>query len=285
MKLFNSRSFFIFAASATVGALLTSFLLTACSPGPTGVLSTKTLDSAAPTPTTAPLKTAGQKQVSVVAPDPRRTVYIVGEVGYGALETAAQITKLGQESLEPIYVVLTSPGGSVLTGGQVIAAIESSKAPVYTVCNVLCASMAAMIFEYGSQRYIGDRSFVMFHPATGGAEGEIDKMVSRLASMQRYIGKMEAYVGVKAKLTFDQYKAKSQVEAWIDGEDAVNNGFADHIATVALPKNNPFSGLFGAKALYDAIYLRHSPSIGSTTTNPADFQWIASPQDLQWLSF
>jgi ATP-dependent Clp protease protease subunit len=216
-------------------------------------------------------------------------VYVVGEIGYNALDIATQITRLGEESIEPIYLVLTSPGGSVLTGGQVIAAIESSKAPVYTVCNVLCASMAAMIFEYGAKRYIGDRSFLMFHPASGGAEGELDKMISRLLSMQRYIGKMEAYTGNKAKLTFEQYKARSAVENWIDGEDAVNSGFADHIATVSLPKGNPFDGLFGAKALYDAIYHRNDPTItvtpGVYSTNPADFSWIVPVKELKWFGF
>lgn len=256
---------------------------------PSGLLQTKTVATAAPPSATAASLSSAVKKVSVIAPDKARTVYVIGEIGYNALEIAAQITHLATVSDAPIYIVLTSPGGSVLTGGQIVAAIESSRAPVYTICHVLCASMAAMIFEYGTERYIGDRSFVMFHPASGGAEGELDKMISRLASMQRYIGKMEAYVGKKASLTFEQYKARSAVEAWIDGEDAVNTGFADHIATVALPADSPFSGFFGAKALYDAIYERQDPTIiltpGVYTSNPVDFKWITSPQDLKWLSF
>jgi len=259
-----------------------------CSKFPSGVLNTNTV--AATSPAASPSSTPGTKtkKVSVVAPDPDRTVYIVGEIGSNALDIAAQITKLGQQDkTKPIYVVETSPGGSVLTGGQVIAAIESSPAPVYTVCHVLCASMAAMIFEYGNKRYIGDRSFVMFHPAAGGADGELDKMISRLLSMQRYIGKMEAYVGSKAALTFDQYKAKASVEAWIDGEDAVNGGFADETATVSLPANSPYSGLFGAQLLYQGIYSHQDPIITTSPRvykeNPADFKWIVTPSDLKWL--
>ena len=258
--------------------LMLSIFVTSCTNSLTGVVSTKEVGSPTPSAATSP-SPAGTKRVSVLSPKADRTVYLVGEVGSNAFTIADQITRLGQESKEPIYLVEVSPGGSVLAGGQIIAAMESSPAPVYTICHILCASMAAMIFEYGTQRYVGDRTFLMFHPAAGSAEGELDKMISRMVSMQRYIGKMEAYAGTKANLTFEQYKAKASVENWIDGEDAVNSGFADHIATVYLPKNSPLSGTFGAKAIYDAIFTR------SYTNLPTQHNWIVRPEDLKWLRF
>lgn len=227
-------------------------------------VSSKSVVSVEP-PKTADSGSSKNKELLVLNPPSNRTVYIVGEIDSNALGIAAQITALGASSLEPIFLEITSPGGSVLTGGQIVAAIESSKAPVYTICNVLCASMAAMIFEYGSQRYIGDRSFVMFHPASGGADGELDKMVSRLTSMQRYIGKMEAHIAKRAGLTFEQYKAKAGVEAWIDGEDAVNSGFADKIATVVQAADSPYSSVFGRNSMLQAITM---PDTYITTTMP-----------------
>jgi ATP-dependent Clp protease protease subunit len=271
-----------YCITGSVAAALLGFGLVSCNQPQYGVSGSKDVGSPSPASSANPTPTSGTKKVSVVVPDPKRSVYIVGEVDASALNVADKITKLGQESNEPIYVILTSPGGSVLTGGQVIAAIESSKAPVYTVCHFLCASMAAMIFEYGTQRYIGDKSFVMFHPASGGADGELDKMVSRLVSMQRYIGKMEAYTATKANLTFEAYKAKASVEAWIDGEDAVANGFADHQATLSIPSDSPFTGLLGARALYEAAFRKKNTNVSITTTSPTDIKWMISPEDMSW---
>jgi ATP-dependent protease ClpP protease subunit len=267
---------------STIGATaLILSIAVACAPkSDYGVSGAKSVQSTSPDPQASSTPPGKSKTVAVVKTDPNRTVYLVGEVSSNALQIAETITRLGQESKDPIYLVETSPGGSVLLGGQIIAAMESSPAPVYTVCHVICASMAAMIFEYGTKRYVGDRSFLMFHPAAGSAEGELDKMVSRLLSMQRYIGKMEAFTGNRANLTFEQYKAKAAVEGWIDGEDAVYNQFADQIATVVLPKNSPFSGELGARALYDALFTQTT----YTTISAGDFNWRVSPKDLQWLN-
>ena len=266
---------------------LTSFLVRPlATPRKSGIVSTKAVRVAQPE--TAPLvgPEVAKRKISTVSPNPSRTVYLIGEVGANALDIAAQITQYGQESLDPIFLVESSPGGSVLAGGQIIAAMEASPAPVYTVCHVLCASMAAMIFEYGNKRFIGDRSFLMFHPASGTAEGELDKMVSRMMSMQRYIGKMEAFTSVRAKITFDQYKARAAKEAWIDGEDAVGTGFADTIATVYLPSDSPLSGSVGARLLYDALFKRTV----KPTTEPSkrgsisiDYNWTTPVEELEWL--
>ncbi len=172
-----------------------------------------------------------------------RTVIIYGEINEGNDPTIQDILTLGKSS-EPLYVVLKSPGGSVLEGAMIISAIEAAKGPVYTICDTLCASMAALIFEHGTGRYMVDRSFVMFHPASGGAEGEIDKMVSRMSTIQRFIGKMEAYVANRANITFERYKQLSGVELWIDSEDAVNNGFA--VALVSYTYPQAFTSVPGA---------------------------------------
>ena len=156
-----------------------------------------------------------------------RIVYIYGEINESTAPIAAQeILKL-TSSAEPIYILINSPGGSVLDGAMIISAIEAAKGPVNTICIELCASMAAMIHQYGTNRLVLNRSFLMFHPASGGVEGEVDKSFSRLSSMRRFIGKMEENVALRSKLSYDDYKRKSGVELWLDAEDALNNKFAD----------------------------------------------------------
>lgn len=177
-----------------------------------------------------------EKTITNITPPESRTLFLYGVVDSSVLSLRDALVRLGKDSKDPIYLLIDSPGGSVLDGAMVLSAIEASPAPVYTVCMQLCASMAAIIFEYGHKRYALDRSFVMFHPASGGSEGELDKMVSRLGSIQRYIGKMEAYIAKRANISYERYKELANVEYWIDGEDAVNLGFADSLVNVALPE-------------------------------------------------
>lgn len=170
----------------------------------------------------------------IVKPKMSRVVTLFGEVGENSREIAQQIRTLGN-SKEPIWLLINSPGGEILRGSLIITAIEQTKAPVYTVCMEMCASMAAMIFEYGDERFVAHRSMLMFHPASGGVQGEIDKSISRLLMVQKFFGKIERYVAARVGLTYDQYKLKTSQEIWLDGEDAVKSRFADKTVLVELP--------------------------------------------------
>lgn len=227
----NLRSSLLFVGAALAGAGV-AFL---CST-PTANTYTKNLptyERVAPSGVSGNTPTKNVLHIDVPK---NRTVFILGEIAENSADIVKQLNKLTQTQ-EPIYIVLNSPGGSVLDGAMIISALEAAKGPVYTVCQQLCASMAALIFEYGSQRYIVDRSFVMFHPAAGGTQGEVDKMVSRLGSIQQYIGRMEAYVAKRANISYDEYKKLSGNELWLDSENAVNTGFADRIVSANFPEN------------------------------------------------
>lgn len=140
---------------------------------------------------------------------------------------------------KPIFLLLDSPGGSVIDGARIISAMQASKSPVYTVCLQICASMAAMILEYGKERYAVDRSIIMFHPAsvTGLVAGELDKVVSRFSFLQRYVDKMDHYTAQRAGLTYDAFKAKTSRELWIDAEDALSSNLIDKVVRVDVSTN------------------------------------------------
>jgi ATP-dependent Clp protease protease subunit len=135
---------------------------------------------------------------------------------------------------KPIFLLLDSPGGSVLDGARIISTMQASKAPVYTVCLQICASMAAMILEYGKERYAVDRAIIMFHPASVGAmvQGELDKVVSRFTFLQRYVDKMDIYTAQRAGTTYAEFKAKTSRELWIDAEDALASNLIDKVVRV-----------------------------------------------------
>jgi ATP-dependent Clp protease protease subunit len=209
--------------------------------------------------------------------DDSRQVYVYGVIDETtAPQVAQQILELGKDP-SPINVLINSPGGSVLDGAEIISAMQAAKGPVNTVCVQICASMAAMIHSYGTKRLMIDRSFVMFHPATGGVEGEVDKMYSRLGSLKEYIGDMELNAANRAGMSYDDYKFHSGVEMWLSSRNAIKNGFADDIVFVRgseankLFLNTQQTMKYVNKKLPFVMY----PNGSFTQPNNGKFYWIS----------
>lgn len=179
------------------------------------------------------LPNEASKKVISLKLKPETTVLVFGEIGEASSAIANRIISLSK-SKEPITVLINSPGGSVTDGALIVSAIEASKAPVFTICMQFCASMAALIEEHGSKRYMVDRSVLMFHPATGSIEGTTYQMKSRLTSMSRFVDKLDAMVALRSGLPLETFLQMQSGELWIDAEDAVNQKFADGLVSLDL---------------------------------------------------
>jgi len=177
-----------------------------------------------------------EKTKSILRYSSNRIVYLNSQVDYYSMKEATEsLKKLEQESNEPIFLWIDSPGGSVIDGATLISQMEASKAPVYTVCARLCASMGAMIHSYGHKRYALDRALLMYHPATGGVQGQVPNMISVLKTIQRYIDKMNFNVINRSggKLTREDFENLVAYEIWIDSEDALDKGLLDSIVNLS----------------------------------------------------
>ena len=200
-------------------------------------------------PNAASGASVADKKVLVFNLPKGRSLLILDEIGINAVQAADYIHKLNMEnSVDPIFVVLQSPGGSVFAGNVLVSAIQASKAPVYTICNIICASMAAIIHQYGHKRYQIDRSVLMFHPASGGVSGEVDKMFSRLSSVKRIVDKMNFEIASRANLTTDQFKKMWVDELWIDAEDATEQKFTDGLVSTNV--NASYLQVFGPQPFF-----------------------------------
>ncbi len=172
----------------------------------------------------------GPKTQTRLTPKEDQVVTLYGEVGDNAEGIANSL--LEKTNKGPVYLLINSPGGSVLDGARILSAMEAAKNPVYTVCLQICASMAAIIHQYGTERYMVDRSVLMFHPASGSLSGDVFQMKSRLDWILRYTEKSDVFIAKRAGLTVEQFKAQFGHEIWIDAEDSVARKFADKVVSV-----------------------------------------------------
>lgn len=181
-------------------------------------------------------KVNATKTVTALHVDASNSVILVGEIGADSARVAQEIIKKSVEN-KAVYLLINSPGGSVLDGAQIISAIQSAKVPVNTVCLQICASMAAIIHQYGTQRMMIDRSVLMFHDAAGGLQGYFPHMKSRLKMLDSYITKMNQDIAARVKMDLKELESAEHDELWMDAEDAVARRFNDKIVSVTFDES------------------------------------------------
>jgi len=158
-------------------------------------------------------------------------IKVFGPIGNNAESIAKNIIRLSKKG-KPIYLLMNSPGGSVMDGALIISAMESVKVPVYTVTTGMCASMCQIIHQYGTKRLMVNRTILMAHPASGGVQGTLQQMDALLGMITKYVDKFDRHIAKRAGIPFEKYKAMIVSELWLDAEDAMKLGFVDAIVSV-----------------------------------------------------
>lgn len=173
-----------------------------------------------------------KKAVRYIATQKRNVIRLTGEVTSSIKSLSSRINKLNSEGVKEIYLLIDSPGGSVLDGALFISAIQASRVPVYTVCVRLCASMAAYIHQYGTKRLMVDRSTLVFHDASTRFEGNLTRIQSRLLSISIVIDRLVTFVSRRSNLDYSKFNDALKNEIWVDAESAVQLHLADELVYI-----------------------------------------------------
>ncbi len=164
-------------------------------------------------------------------------VHISGEIN--EISAAVFIKDLAEavRSLPPagtVDVYINSPGGSVLEGYRMIEAIKSVQYKGYavnTVCTNLCASMGAMILEFGTERRAASTAVILFHHAFYG--NDPDRRDAGLQTVQHAALEQIAFrTGIAESVWLQAYKEIGDL--WFSGFDAMRMKLIDRIVILEL---------------------------------------------------
>lgn len=105
-----------------------------------------------------------------------RTVYLKGQVGRNALSAAQRIEELSKRSTDDIDIIISSPGGYIAPGLQMIQAMNIAQergVKIRCLVTMMAASMAFQVLAECDERYTLKYSMLLWHPARTGFRGPV----------------------------------------------------------------------------------------------------------------
>lgn len=144
------------------------------------------------------------------------------------------VDKLISLKSNEIYLYLDSPGGSVMAGLAITQAIESLQQTgikVHTIANNI-ASMAFIIHQVGSERYVRPWSILMQHQMSYGNEGNFYNIKSHEKLMNNLYTQLLEKQASKAKITIEEFNKLTEHDVWLLGKEAIEQNFADKIVDI-----------------------------------------------------
>lgn len=109
----------------------------------------------------------------------------------------------------PIFIVIDrSPGGSVMSGYQIIQAMESSQAPVYVVVKGYAGSMAAIVTTMAKQSFVYPQTVVLHHQASTALSGNQTELEQQLKWSKIWCERIFSKVADKMGITMEEFVAK-----------------------------------------------------------------------------
>lgn len=133
------------------------------------------------------------------------------------------------EERTPILLYLTSNGGEVNAGFELIDVIRSSKTPVYTINLGTQYSMGFLIGLAGHKRFATKNAQFLMHDGSNFVYGSGTKVQDQMEFQKRVEKRIKEYVLSRSKLTDEEYDNKLRVEWYLFANEAKEKGFTDYI--------------------------------------------------------
>ena len=133
---------------------------------------------------------------------------------------------------EPIYVLLDTPGGSVIDGMNFINAANSLDRPVHTI-TIFAASMGFVFVQHLGTRYILPNGILMSHRGKVGVQGEINGELDELIRFFKEISRqIDEVCAERLGMKLEEYQKRIADEWWLYGSEALKHDAADEVVLI-----------------------------------------------------
>lgn len=165
-----------------------------------------------------------------------RAYHFTDGVGSDTVEAAVDILnrwqRLDVDNQDPYRFVICSPGGSVVAGMKLYSTLKAiaAKRPVITIASGVCASMATIIHQAGTERVIEPGCSYMIHDVSGEVMGSLANMQDTMDWLAKLNSELHKHLAEKSHMSIDEIAALSKRrDSWYMPAEVVEMGLADRV--------------------------------------------------------
>jgi ATP-dependent Clp protease protease subunit len=163
----------------------------------------------------------------------KNTIVLRGEVNSKSIGKV--LYDINSSSEKELFLFISSPGGSIFAGNQLVQAIKSSDKKITCIANV-AISMAFVILQACETRVSTPVSVTMQHVASYGVSGDSPNNVSMLKFIESMLKEMNEEQAKRIGLPYKKFQAKTRNDWWLYGSSIVKNNVTDGISKVVCSK-------------------------------------------------
>lgn len=156
----------------------------------------------------------------------------IGDIVKHIMQFNAEDKGIAPENRQPILLYVTSNGGVVDAGFELIDVIQNSKTPVYTINLGYQYSMGFLIGLAGHKRFATPNAKFLMHDGSNFVYNSGAKAQDQMEFQKKVEAKIKQYILSRSKISGEEYDSKLRVEWYLFADEAKEKGFVDYIIGV-----------------------------------------------------
>ena len=153
----------------------------------------------------------------------------VGEIVKHIMQYNKEDIGIEPDKRTPIILYVSSKGGEVDSGFELIDVIMASKTPVFTVNLGYQYSMGFLIGLAGTKRFAMRNAKFLMHDGSNFVYNSGAKAQDQMEFQRRVEDRIKQYILSRSKITSKEYDSKLRVEWYLFADEAKDKGFCDYI--------------------------------------------------------
>lgn len=131
----------------------------------------------------------------------------------------------------PLYLHITSYGGSVLEGFKAVSHIQNSVLPIHTIVDGYAASAGTIMSISGEKRFMTKHGYMLIHEISYGMRGKYKELQDGMENAKRWMDDIEKLYMEKTNIRKKELKKYMKHDYWWNYDKCKEFGLVDDVWT------------------------------------------------------
>ena len=127
----------------------------------------------------------------------------------------------------PIYLHINSYGGEIHAALAAIDVIQSSRVPVYTICEGAIASAGTLMSVCGKKRYMRPNAYLLIHQLSSGFWGKMNEIEDEYINLKGLMKKIKKIYKQNCNIPKKELSEILKHDLWWDYDKCLEYGLVD----------------------------------------------------------